>query len=138
MAEGACRALMADAADDPGPADAMSCGRAAVIPAMGSVLVAGHNPFGGFVLRVAAQSVPLAGAATFGCDADDEADIVEVADACDERLEDELDRWALFRGMKMPPPFSALHAWRLMFWKFTGGATAVIGEVVLGEGGGRG
>ena len=119
MAEGACRALIADAADDPGPADAMGCGRAAVIPAIGSVFVAGHNPFGAFALRVAAQSVPLAGAATFGCEADEDADIVEVFDACDERLDEELDRWALFRGIKMPPPLgtpSALHACRLMFW----------------------
>jgi hypothetical protein len=121
MAEGACRALMADAADDPGPADAMGCGRAAVIPAMGSVLVAGHNPFGALALRVAAQSVPFVGAAPFGCDADANADgdMVDVLDACDERLDEELDRCALFRGMKMPPPLgtpSALHACRLMFW----------------------
>lgn len=108
---------MAEAADEPGPADAMGCERAAVIPAMGSVLVAGHSPFGAFALRVAAHSVPLRGAVPFGCDEDDEADSVD-ADACDERLDDELDRCALFRGMNMPPPLgtpSALHACRLMF-----------------------
>jgi hypothetical protein len=118
MAEGACRALIADAADDPGPADAMVCGRAAVIPAMGSVLVAGHNPFGALAFRVvAAQSVPLVGAAPLDCcGVDADAVIVEVLDACDERLDEELDRCALFLGMNMPPPpFSALHACRLMF-----------------------
>jgi hypothetical protein len=119
MAEGACRALMAEAADEAGPADAMGWGRAAVIPAMGSVLVAGHSPLGAFALRVAAQSVPFGCGVPPGWDADDEADMVEVPDACDERLEDEFDRWALFRGINMPPPLdtpSALHACRLMFW----------------------
>jgi hypothetical protein len=109
---------MAEAADDPEPADAMGCGRAAVIPAIGSVLVVGHNPFGVFALRVAAQSVPFAGAVPFDCDDDDDADIVEALDACDERLDEELDRWALFRGINMPPPLgtpSALHACRLIF-----------------------
>lgn len=119
MAEGACRALMAEAADDAGPAEAMGWGRAAVIPAMGSVLVAGHSPLGAFALRVAAQSVPLGcWGVPFGWDAEDEAERVEVPDACEERLDDELDRWALFRGMNMPPPLdtpSALHACRLMF-----------------------
>ena len=92
MAEGACRALMAEAADDAGPADAMGWGRAAVIPATGSVLVAGHSPLGAFGLRVAAQSVPFCCGVPFGCDADDEADMVDVPDACDERLDDELER----------------------------------------------
>ena len=70
-------------------------------------------------MRAAAQSVPLAGAVAFGCEADEDADIVDAADACEERLDDELERWALLRGMKMPPPLgtpSALHACRLMFW----------------------
>jgi hypothetical protein len=110
---------MAEAADDAGPADAMGWGRAAVIPAMGSVLVAGHSPLGALALRVAAQSVPLGCGGPFGCDADDEADMVDVPEACEERLDDELDRWALFRGINMPPPLdtpSALHACRLMFW----------------------
>lgn len=138
MADGACRALIAEAADDPGPAEAMGCGRAVDIPEMGSVLVAGHSPFGALVLRVAQAevSVPLEGATPLACD--EEADMVEVVDACDDRDEDELVRWALLRGMNMaPPPLgtpSALHACRLMFWKFTGGATAVIGD----EGGAEG
>lgn len=110
---------MAEAAEEPGPAEAMGCVRAAVIPAMGSVFVAGHSPFGAFALRVAAQSAALRGAVPFGCDEDDEAERVEDADACDDRLDDEFERCALFRGMKMAPPLgtpSALHAWRLMFW----------------------
>lgn len=113
MAEGACKALMAEAAEAPGPTDAMGCGRAVDIPAMGSVLVAGHSPFGVFVLRAAQAdaSLPFEGATLLACDED--ADIVEVADACDDRLEDELERWALFRGMNSAPPLgtpSALHA----------------------------
>jgi hypothetical protein len=41
MADGACRALMAEAADAPGPAVATCWGRAMERPATGSVLVAG-------------------------------------------------------------------------------------------------
>lgn len=116
MAEGACNALIAEAAEDPGPADATGCGRAAVIPAMGSVLVAGHSPFGAFVLRAAqaAASVPFEGATPLGCD--EEADIVDVVEACDDKEDEELVRLA--RGMNMAPPLgtpSALHACRLMF-----------------------
>jgi len=84
---------MAEAAEEPGPAEAMGCGRAAVIPAMGSVLVAGHSPFGVFALRVAAQSVPFVGAVPFGCDEDDDAaEMVEVLEAWEDRLDDEFDR----------------------------------------------
>lgn len=136
MAEGACSALIADAADDPGPADATGWGRVVVIPEMGSVLVAGHSPLGAFVLRAAhaALSVPLGRATPLACDED--AEMVDAAEAWELRLDEELDRDGfLVRGTK--PPFgmpSALHAWRLMFWKLTGGATAVIGEVVFVEG----
>jgi hypothetical protein len=123
---------MADAADELGPADATGWGRAVDIPAMGSVLVAGHSPLGAFVLRAAhAASLPFAGATPVGCE--EAADMVEVVDACDESDELELVRCALLRGMKPPlglPP-SALHGCRLMFWYWTGGATAVIGEVVV-------
>jgi hypothetical protein len=117
---------MAEAADEPGTADAMGCGRAVEIPAMGSVLVAGHNPLGAFVLRAAHAgsvpgpvpvpgAVPLAGATPLDCE--DAADMVELVDACDDSDELELLRWALLRGMKAPlgvPP-SALHGCRLMF-----------------------
>jgi hypothetical protein len=137
MGAGACSALIADAADDPGPADAMGWGRAVVIPAMGSVLVAGHSPLGAFVLRAAhAGSVPLAGATPLDCE--EAADIVDVDEACEESDELEFDRWALFRGIKAPlgvPP-SALHGCRLRFW-YPGSATAVIGEVVVGVGLGK-
>lgn len=44
---------MAEAAEEPVLAEATGWGRAVVIPAMGSVLVAGHSPFGVFVLRAA-------------------------------------------------------------------------------------
>lgn len=93
MGAGACSALMADAADDPGPVDATGCGRAVVIPDMGSVLVAGHSPFGAFVLRAAhAASLPLpfAGAPPFGCD--EAVDIVEVLEACDDSDDEEFCR----------------------------------------------
>jgi hypothetical protein len=130
---------MADAADEPGPADAMGWGRAVEIPAMGSVLVAGHSPLGALVLRAAhAGSAPLAGATPLDCE--EAAESVEVVDACDDSDELELDRCALFRGMKAPfgGPLSALHGCRLMFWY--GDTTAVIGGmggvVVVGEGAG--
>ena len=120
MADGACSALIAEAAEEPGPTDAMGCERAVEIPAIGSVLVAGHNPFGVFALRVAPQSEPFEEAVLFGCDEDDEAaDMVDVVEAWEDRLDDEFDRWALFLGMKMAPPLgtpSALHACRLIFW----------------------
>jgi hypothetical protein len=117
MGAGACSALIADAADALGPADAMGWGRAVVIPAMGSVLVAGHNPLGAFVLRAAqAGSVPFDGVTPFDCE--EAAETVELVEACDDSDEEELVRCALFRGMNMAPPLgvpSALHAWRLMF-----------------------
>jgi len=92
MADGVCKAFIAEVADGPGPAEAMGCGRVVVIPAMGSVLVAGHSPFGGFVLRAAHAdaSGPFEGAAPFACD--EGADMVEVDDACDDKDDDELVR----------------------------------------------
>lgn len=118
MAEGACRALMADAAEEPEPVDAMGCGRAVEIPDTGSVLVAGHSPFGAFALRAAHAEASLLfeGATPLACD--DDAERVDVLDAWEDSEDDELVRWALFRGMNMAPPFgtpSALHACRLMF-----------------------
>jgi hypothetical protein len=120
MGGGACSAVIADAADAPGPVFVMGRGRAVVIPAMGSALVAGHSPFGALVLRAAhaaslALTVPVAAPFTAGalpltCGG---ADMV----ACDDSEDDEFCRCALFRGMNTPPPFvfvSAVHAWRLM------------------------
>ena len=65
-------------------------------------------------------SVPLGGTTPLGCGCWEAAETVETVDvdeACDDREEDEFDRWALFRGMYMAPfaPPSALHACRLMF-----------------------
>jgi hypothetical protein len=100
---------------------------------MGSVLVAGHNPLGAFVFRAdhAAASLLFKGATPLACE--EEAEMVDVLDACDEREDAELVRWTLLRGMNMAllplGTLSALHACRLIFWKLTGGATAVIGEV---------
>lgn len=112
---GACSALIADAADELGPADAMGCGRAVVIPETGSVLVAGHSPLGALVLRAAhAASLPFGGATPFGWGGGAEA--VEPVEACDESDVEEFVRWAL-RGTKMAPPLgapSALHGCRLM------------------------
>lgn len=132
MLEGDCSALIAEAADEPGPADEMGCGRVVVMPETGSVLEAGHSPFGGFALRAAQVDASEAGT-PFGCGVG--AAMVEVVEACEERDEDEFVRWTLLRGMNMAPlgPASALHACRLMFWKFTGGATAVIGVGVRGR-----
>lgn len=89
---------MVEAAEVPGPAEAMGWGRAVVIAEMGSVLVAGHNPLGAFVLRAAqAASVPLAGATPLDW-AEDAAEMVEVDEACEESEEDELVRCALETG----------------------------------------
>jgi hypothetical protein len=121
---GACSALMAEAAEAAGPAEATGCERAVEMPETGSVLVAGHRLFGALVLRAAqACSLPFAGAAPFGGADDDAADTVELVEACDDSDEDELVRWALFRGK-----LSALHACLscLFMSKWTGGATAVI------------
>ena len=62
-------------------------------------------------------SVPLGRATPLGCDCWEAAETVDVDEACDDREDDEFDRWALFRGMYMAPfaPPSALHACRLMF-----------------------
>lgn len=134
MGAGAWSALIADAAEEPGPAEAMGWGRAVEIPAIGSVLVAGHNPFGAFVLRAAhagSVAAPLTGATPFDCE--EAADMVDVVDACDESDELELVRWALFRGIKAPlgAPPSALHGCRLRFWYWGSATEAVIGEVAV-------
>lgn len=73
----------------------MGCGRAVVIPAMGSVLVAGHSPLGAFVLRAAHAAspplpFPLVGTAPFTCV--EAADIVEAVEACDASEEEEFCR----------------------------------------------
>lgn len=123
---------MAEAADEPGPTEAIGCGRAVVIPDTGSVFVAGHNPLGAlfFLAAQAAASLPFEDARPLGCEED--AEMVEVLEACDESEEAEFVRWTLFRGINIAPPplgtLSAVHACRFMFWKFTGGATAVIGD----------
>jgi hypothetical protein len=110
---------MADAAEELGPAEATGWGRAVEIPAIGSVLVAGHNPLGAFVFRAAhAASLPFAGATPFGWEETEAAEMVELVEACDESDELELVRCALLRGIKPPlgAPPSALHGGcRLMF-----------------------
>lgn len=141
MGAGDWSALIADAAEEPGPVDAMGWGRAVLIPAMGSVLVAGHNPLGALFLRAAHAaslaapllaplirplSTPFADAVPFGWDA---ADTVEAVEACEEREPDEFCRCALFLGMKTPPPFgvSPFHECRLRVdWYETGCCTAVV------------
>lgn len=124
---------MADAAEEPGPVDATGWGRAVVIPAMGSVLVAGHSPFGALVLRAAqfaSLPVPFVGAAPFNCD---DADIVDVLEACEDSEDEEFCRCALFLGIKTPPPLgaSALHDCRLMVLYETGAWTAVMTTAVV-------
>lgn len=103
------------------------------MPETGSVLVAGHNPLGAF-FRAAQVEPSAAGAGPTALVCDDEAvDIVDADEACEESDEDEFERWALFRGINilksslmgaapLGTPLGPLH----LFWKFTGGATAVI------------
>ena len=105
------------------------------MPETGSVLVAGHSPLGAF-LRAAQVEPSVAGAepTPFGCD--DEDDIVEALEACDDSEEELLERWALLRGMSIlkssvligAAPFGTTTALDPLhrFWKFGGGATAVI------------
>ncbi len=92
MADGGCNAFMAAAAEEPGPADAPGWGRAEEIPAIGSVLDAGHSPFDAFGLRAcqAVDSPPFDCATPLNCD--EEADAVDVVDACDDKDEDEFVR----------------------------------------------
>lgn len=137
MGAGVWSAVMAEAAEGPEPAVAMGCGRAFVMPDTGSVLDAGHSPLGAF-LRAAAQVEPSAageGAVPFGCD--EAVEMVDEDEACEESDDDELERWALLRGMNilkssvamegapLGTPLVPLH----LDWKFGGGATAVIDSV---------
>lgn len=141
---GECSAFIADAAEEPGPADAMDCGRAVEIPEMGSVLDAGHSTLGAFFRAAHVDPSPTGeGPTPFVCE--DDVDKVELVEACEERDEDEFVRWALLRGMNilkssvlmgaapLGTPLAALHPCREMFWKFGGGATAVIDLDVRSE-----
>lgn len=133
MGAGECSAVMAEAAEGPELAEAMDCGRVFVMPETGSVLVVGHSPLGAF-FRAAHVDPSPAGADPTLLDCEDVADAVEVEDACEDSDDDELERCAVFRGMYMRnssvvmgvaplgTPLDPLH----LFWKFGGGATAVI------------
>lgn len=122
---GACSAVMAEAAEGPGPADAMDWGRAVDMPEMGSVLDAGHSPRGAFFRAHVGASPAGAGVTPFAPFGWDEVfDTVELADAVDASDEDEFVRWTLLRGMnilKSSPlaPLGALlgplHPCRAMF-----------------------
>lgn len=107
---------MAEAADAAGVAGATGWGRAVVIPAIGSVLAAGHSPLGAFVLRAAQAAASGLAGSEGAVGWDEEAERVEVAEACEASDEDELERFAP-RGMKRPVALgtlSAVHAWRLI------------------------
>jgi hypothetical protein len=103
------------------------------MPATGSVLEAGHSPLGAF-FRAAQVAPSAAGGAPGPLVCEDEAvETVDVDEAWDESDEDELERCALFRGMNilkssltgaapLGTPLGPLH----LFWKLTGGATAVM------------
>ena len=108
MGAGECSAVIAEVAEEPEPAEAMDCGRALVMPETGSVLVAGHSPLGAFfrvvLSRRGSDPVP------FACE---DAETVELVEACEDKEEDELERWVLFRGMNIGRnssvgPFAAL------------------------------
>lgn len=100
MGAGECRAVIADAAEVPEPADAMDCGRAFVIPETGSVLDAGHSPRGDFFRAAHVDASPDEDVAprVLGWEA---AETVEVDEALELRDEDEFERWTLLRGMNI-------------------------------------
>jgi hypothetical protein len=98
MAEGDCSAFMAEAAEGLGPADAMDCGPAVDMPEMGSVFEGGHSPRGAF-LRAAKVDPSPAGAGPTPCVCEDEVEMVEVAEAVDDKDDDEFARCRLLRGM---------------------------------------
>lgn len=145
MGAGECNAVIADAAEGPELADAMDCGRAVDMPETGSVLDAGHSPRGAFFRAAHADPSPAGdGPTPFVCD--DEVDMVEFDEAVEARDDEELARWMLLRGMNIwrysspviglapfATPLDPFHPWREMFWKFGGGATAVIDYQVRGE-----
>jgi hypothetical protein len=121
MGAGACNAVMAEAAEGPGPAEATDCGRAAVMPEIGSVLVAGHSPRGAFFRAQVGPSPAGEGVTPFVCGG--AADTVAV-DAVDTSEEDEFARCTVLRGMnilKSSPlaplgaPLGPLHPCRAMF-----------------------
>lgn len=114
------------------------------MPEMGSVFDAGHSPLGAFFRAAHVEPSPAGADPTpFACCGDDDdVEMVELLDACEERDEDELERWALLRGMNilkssvlmggapLGTPLAPVHPCREMFWKFGGGATAVIDSSV--------
>ena len=136
--DGECSAVIADAAEGPELAEGMGCERAVDMPEMGSALDGGHSPRGAFLRAHVDPSPCCTGPPPFVCA--EEVDIVLLDDAVDESDDDELARWTLFRGMNiaryssvvigfapLATPLEPFHpAWREMFWKFGGGATAVI------------
>lgn len=96
---GVCRAVMADVADGPGPAEAMDCGRAVDIPDTGSVLDGGHNPRGPFLRAQAAASPAGAGVAPLVWGVS--AGTMVLAEADDAREDEEFARWRFLRGMNI-------------------------------------
>lgn len=150
---GALRAETADIAVGPVVAVFNGCGLApAVIPVAGSAFPGGHSPLEGFFLVAklpASDDVPLV---PFVCA--DDADIVEVEELVDAMDEDEFCRWTVLRGpglnilltssefmapkpLPLAEPHPKLEGLVPVGWKFTGVATAVIGnaEAVVRRGG---
>lgn len=124
------------------------CGCAVLSPATGSTFPGGHKPLVGFLrtAQLPASAGPIfVGAVTEVpfVPADDAADMVDVDELVDAREEAEFWRTSCFRG---PPdaniillssssfipeyafPFAPLLHPIFPFWKFTGGATAVMEE----------
>jgi hypothetical protein len=135
MGAGACRADMAEAADGPDDVDATDCGLAVDIPAVGSALDIGQRYLTGRFLEAASPVAVVPAPLEFA----DDAEIVEEFDEREFREDEELDRGAVFRDISILLTSSALivcrpleaplaepHADLDRFWKFGGGATAVI------------
>ena len=106
MPFGLCSADIADAADGPEVAELTDCGRAVVMPAMGSDFVGCHMPravrfreFQSAAPFTAPWTPFVLGAAGWV----ETVDVLEVEEVEARELsdEDEFERWAVLRGMSM-------------------------------------
>ena len=140
MPFGLCSAEIADAAEGPDVAEFTDCGRAVVMPAIGSDLDGCHIPR---VVRFRAPQSPFTAPLTpfvlGAVDCAETVDVLEVEEASEFSDDEEFERCAVLRGMSIlstsalmaltpfGAPLGLLHP-DLLFARFMGGATAVIEE----------
>lgn len=126
-------------ADGPEVAEFIVCGRAVEIPVAGSALPVGQRPLVGFFLDAQLTASFAAAVAPLVCTAVAVAvDVVDDAELVDASDEEEFCRVAVLRGpganilvtssgfIAVKPLALDVHPKRVLGWKFSGGATAVI------------